>query len=242
MIDASIPLRAGQAGQVNLVQLMQQAQDYKLREAQAQQAQMQVQQQQERRGALVDLMRGAQGGRLPTEGPAFDRYRDADPEGAFEMLRTLDADRRKQVEAGLADMSAAVTWADTPEKWAQVQAHYAQYDPQLAQVPFEQRQSALMRLGQMGQFLKDNARKPMSVEAGGSVVLYDPATGSVAPMIMPNDGSQPAFGGAAPGGVQEGATATNPTTGQKIQFRGGKWVPMGGQPAGATPFDQAFPQ
>lgn len=30
----------------------------------------------------------------------------------------------------------------------------------------------------------------------------------------------------AQGGVAEGATATNPTTGQKIQFRNGQWVPM----------------
>jgi hypothetical protein len=28
---------------------------------------------------------------------------------------------------------------------------------------------------------------------------------------------------ASSGGIQEGATATNPTTGQKIVFRGGKW-------------------
>lgn len=29
-----------------------------------------------------------------------------------------------------------------------------------------------------------------------------------------------------PAAVQEGATATNPKTGQKIQFRGGRWVPV----------------
>ena len=40
--------------------------------------------------------------------------------------------------------------------------------------------------------------------------------------------------------VQEGATATNPSTGEKVQFQGGKWVPMGGQGAPATPFVQAF--
>ena len=39
------------------------------------------------------------------------------------------------------------------------------------------------------------------------------------------------------GGVVEGATATNPTTGEKVQFRGGQWIPMGGAaPAGARPF------
>lgn len=235
MIDASIPLAASQGGQVNLVQLMQQAQDYKLRQAQAEQAQMQTQQQQERRGALVDLMRGAQGGQLPTSGPAWDRYRDADPEGAFEMLKGLDADRRKQVEEGVKDLSSAVQWADTPDKWAQVQAHYAQYDPQLAAVPFADRQSALIRLGQMGEYLKATQPKIMGIEAGGSLAVVDPRTGQPTFTVLPNPGDQQP-GASAGGGVQEGATATNPQTGQKIQFRGGKWVPAGGQPAGSGPF------
>lgn len=30
------------------------------------------------------------------------------------------------------------------------------------------------------------------------------------------------------GGVQEGRTATNPQTGEKLMFRGGQWVPAGG--------------
>lgn len=39
------------------------------------------------------------------------------------------------------------------------------------------------------------------------------------------------------GGAAEGSTATNPTTGEKVQFRGGQWVPVGGAaPAGARPF------
>lgn len=42
----------------------------------------------------------------------------------------------------------------------------------------------------------------------------------------------------AGGGIQEGATATNPQTGQKIIFRNGQWQPMGGQPAGSVPFQQ----
>lgn len=38
-------------------------------------------------------------------------------------------------------------------------------------------------------------------------------------------GAAPAAAPAA-GGVQEGATATNPTTGERIIYRGGQWVPM----------------
>lgn len=40
-------------------------------------------------------------------------------------------------------------------------------------------------------------------------------------------------------GPQEGATATNPKTGQKVQFRGGQWVPMGGAGSSAP---RPFPQ
>jgi hypothetical protein len=42
-----------------------------------------------------------------------------------------------------------------------------------------------------------------------------------APQAAPAAGNAPAQGG----GIAEGATATNPKTGQKIMFRGGQWVP-----------------
>lgn len=35
-------------------------------------------------------------------------------------------------------------------------------------------------------------------------------------------------GGGMASGAQEGATATNPQTGEKLMFRGGQWVPAGG--------------
>ena len=41
------------------------------------------------------------------------------------------------------------------------------------------------------------------------------------------------------GGIAEGATATNPQTGAKIQYRNGQWVPMGG---GASNGTGGFPQ
>lgn len=241
MIDASIPFRASQAGQINLVELMQQAQDYKLREMQVQNAQREQAQQQERQGALVDLMRGAQGGQLPTQGPAFDRYRDADPEGAFKMLGELDERKREEVKAGLADMSAAVQWADTPDKWAQVQAHYGKFDPALAQVPFEQRQAALMRLGQMGEYLKATAPKIMSIEAGGSLAAVDPRTGQPTFTVLPNPGDQ-APGGSVGASIPRGAIdmlRKNPSLAPQFDAKYGQGASktvLGGQPAGTTPF------
>jgi len=48
---------------------------------------------------------------------------------------------------------------------------------------------------------------------GGETRLYQPKIGGVGQTVGQD--------------VQEGATATNPQTGEKVQFRGGQWVPMG---------------
>lgn len=45
-------------------------------------------------------------------------------------------------------------------------------------------------------------------------------------MDLPDVPQPPKAGGKAAGGVQEGATATNPKTGEKVIFKGGKWQPM----------------
>lgn len=73
----------------------------------------------------------------------------------------------------------------------------------------------------MARLLADN----VPVQAGGAVYTNDPLTG-FAPGIVPNPGG--AAAGAPAGGYQEGATATNPQTGEKIIFRNGAWQPMGG--------------
>lgn len=192
MIDASIPLRAGQAGQINLAEMFAQQDAQKARQQD------------------MDMRR---------EDMDWKRQLHAEAQ---------DEQKRKHIEEGLKDMASAVQWADTPEKWAQVQQHYGQYDPQLAQVPFEQREQSLIHLGQMSEYLKANAEKFQSIEAGGSLYGIKP-NGSVREIVRANPGDQQ-FGQAAPqqGGVQEGATATNPQTGQKLRFQGGQWVPMGG--------------
>ena len=137
----------------------------------------------------------------------------------------IDKAKAEAMKEGVKDMAAAVRWADTPEKWAQVQQHYAQYDPQLASVPFEQREGALLKLGQLGEYLEKTQEKFQAIEPGGSLYGISP-DGNVREVVRANPG------GAAPaspvGSVQEGATATNPQTGEKIIYRNGRWEPMGG--------------
>ena len=137
----------------------------------------------------------------------------------------INAEKAKAMKEGVKDMHAAVRWADSPEKWAQVQQHYGQYDPQLASIPFEQREQALLKLGQLGEYLDKNQEKFQAIEPGGSLYGISP-DGNVREVVRANPGN------AAPaspvGSVQEGATATNPQTGEKIIFRNGAWQPMGG--------------
>ena len=222
-IDASIPLQVR-----TLADYIGQNQQNRFRSQQMEEYQRQKEAEREQNASLADLMatRNPNTGAYDTSGPAFQRYSKANPSGAFEMLGKLDEQQRKQTEAGIKDIAAAVQWADTPEKWAVVQQRYGQYDPQLAAVPFQNREQALIQLGQMGEYLKQTKPEIKSIEAGGSLAAVDPRTGRATPLILPNDGSQPACG--ASGGVQEGATATNPQTGEKIMFRGGQWVPVGG--------------
>jgi hypothetical protein len=148
-----------------------------------------------------------------------------------EMAMKLDDRQREQAQKEVADLSSAVRWADTPEKWQQVQQHYGQVGIDLSPYQFEHRERGLMALGQMGEYLKSAPKSEYrSLEPGGS--LIDVSGGNPRVVIAPNDGSQQ-VGAPVQGGVQEGATATNPQTGQKIIFRGGQWVPAGGptQPA-----------
>ena len=139
----------------------------------------------------------------------------------------MDEAKKAAAKAGLEDMHAAVQWADTPDKWAQVQQHYGQYDPQLAAVPFESREAALVKIGQMGKYLDATKPEIRAIEAGGSIAAVDPRTGAPTFTVLPNPGGQ-AAGAPVSDGVQEGATATNPQTGEKIIYRNGQWQPVGG--------------
>lgn len=97
----------------------------------------------------------------------------------------MDAEKAAQVREGLKDLSGAVRWADSPEKWAQVQQHYGQYDPQLASIPFEQREQALLKLGQMTKYLEETAPKFFNITDGGAVVATDAQGGNGRYVVTP---------------------------------------------------------
>lgn len=231
-IDASIPL---QGKQLNLGDIMEQAQQMRFRQTQMDEYERKRRQQAEQGDALSALIADPNG--MKRESPAFQRYAQADPTNAFALLKDMDEQQRKHVEAGTKDLAAAVQWADTPEKWAVVQKFVAQHDPAAAQTPFEHRQEVLIQLGQMGEYLKNTAPKIITPEAGGGAFAYTPGQ-PMQTLIRPNPGDQqmgaPAGAGGQPGGVREGATATNPQTGQKIMFQGGQWVPVGGGAGNGT--------
>lgn len=69
-------------------------------------------------------------------------------------------------------------------------------------------------------------------QGGGAYEVGD--DGTVKILVAPNPGDKSFGSPVGVGGIQEGATATNPTTGQKIIFRGGQWVPLGGGGGNAT--------
>jgi len=75
--------------------------------------------------------------------------------------------------------------------------------------------------------------KTIPYTQGGGVAGYNTATGAVNTIIQPNPGGYQT-GAPVGGGFKEGQTATNPQTGEKVQFRGGQWVPMGGGSGNAT--------
>lgn len=138
-------------------------------------------------------------GTFDTNGPAFQQYAQADPEHALGLLGQLSTQQREAVKAGLSDMYAAVQWADTPEKWAVVQQHYGQYDPKLAAVPFQQREQAIVAVGQMADYLKSTEPKIVPVQPGGSALAVNPHTLETTPLVLPNPGNQPAYAPATGG-------------------------------------------
>lgn len=87
---------------------------------------------------------------------------------------------------------------------------------------------------------KFQAGDNVAMQPGGGVANIRPTFGpdgsfagnTAQVVIQPNTGESAV--GASAGGIQEGATATNPRTGEKIQYRGGQWVPMGGGSGNAT--------
>ncbi len=248
-IDASIPYRAGTAANFSLGDILRQGEESHMRQQQLQIQQQQAARQQEEysrkqvaNSSLADLIKNRRpDGSIDTKSPQFATYADSDASGAYEMLGKLNKEQREHVESGLKDMHSAVQWAQNPQDWERVKQHYAQFAPEIASIPFEQREQALIKIGQLGEYLKATEPKIHSITEGGGLYSVDPRGGQVNTLVSPNDGSH-TLGQPVQGGVTEGATATNPQTGQKIMFQGGQWVPVaGGQtPQASGNFRQGF--
>jgi hypothetical protein len=159
---------------------------------------------------------------------ATDQIAGIDPN----MFLKLSAEQKAAAKERTNDLVSAVRWADTPEKWEQVIDHYGKEGVDLTKYrgQFGMRDRAMLELGKIGEYLSGQPKPEYrTIEAGGS--LIDVSNGNPRVVIAPNDGSQQMGQPAQGGDIQEGATATNPQTGEKIQYRNGQWVPAGGQTA-----------
>jgi hypothetical protein len=167
----------------------------------------------------------SEGGALSQEDAISELY-SVDPDIAMK----LDEHQRAIAKEATSDLANAVRWADTPDKWTQVQEFYKTKGVDLSRYAFEGREQGLMALGKLGEYL-DGAPKPeyRSVEAGGS--LIDVSGGNPRVVIAPNDGSQQMgspvrqAGGPEPGKVING-----------FRYKGGNpndrnsWEPVNGGP------------
>lgn len=150
----------------------------------------------ENKKRLGDLLPGAVHG----DQQAIDQIAGINPE----MFLKLDDRQRQQAQAELSDITGAVRWADTPEKWQQVQQFYASHGHDLSAYPFESRERSLVALGRIGEYLKD-APKPeyKTIEQGGS--LIDVSGGHPHVVIAPNPGGYDTGAPVGGGGIPQGA-------------------------------------
>lgn len=130
-----------------------------------------------------------------------------------------------------------------------------QYDPQWVQqqgvlMKFMSSDEGIEALSTAGKIAVDMGYKPGTPEFNAKATeiwqadaaKYIPVQpgGSVAE-VLPGQAPRYAIGGGQAAGIQEGATATNPQTGEKVIYRGGQWVPMGGGVSNGTGgFQAAF--
>lgn len=188
----------------------------------------QMREQAEKKKRLGDLLPSAMGvpgggigGGLPSQQDAMREIAGLNPE----LFMKLDARQREQAKAELADMTQAVRWADTPEKWAQVQQYYGQKGVDLSGYSVNDRERGMLMLGKLGEYLESAPKMDIrSIEPGGGLYGVDPRTGQVNELVTPNysTGGQPA--------PQQSAAPPPPPPGFVIE--GGQ---SGSAPAGGFP-------
>lgn len=186
--------------------------------------------QREQKSRLADLLPQAAHG----DQGAIDQLWAVDPRIAEHM----DDRQRQKAQSVIGDLSNAVRWADTPEKWQYVQQHYGQSGVDLSQYGFQDRERGLVALNQIGGYLKD-APKPeyRAIEAGGS--LIDVSNGQPHVVIAPNPGGHDTGSPVQGGGPQPGQVIGG------FRYKGGdpndrnSWEQAGGQtgyaPSGGFP-------
>jgi hypothetical protein len=141
--------------QIALSGLLINRNDENLKQQRYQMNQREMQQQDQRQRSLADLLpQAAQGNQQ-----AIDQLYSVDPDVALKM----DDRQREMAKGKVADLSAAVRWADTPEKWQYVQQHYGQEGIDLSPYQFQDREKSMVALGQLGSYL-DGAPKGTALQ------------------------------------------------------------------------------
>ena len=169
-----------QLNQFNLSDIMQNAQAMQARKMQLDQMQRQQTQQQEQQSSLADLVSSrAADGSYDTKGPAFQRFTQANPEGALGFLDKFDAQQHDKIKQRTQLIGEAAQWADTPQKWDTAIDYLAQLYPDLAQYKGrfspETRMAALSAAGQLKEYY--DRTKPVNMAPGNQLV--DPSNGNI---------------------------------------------------------------
>jgi len=164
-------------------------------------------------------------------------YIQGDYEGAAAITGQMGKARQGRLDAAqLATMLAQDTSLTDQQRqmFSMAPDKYFEYATERMKPP--ERTNDYRKYAEMG-YGPDEIAAQMKLDAESGRTKYFPMTenGSLAAVvpgqaprtvIAQNPGDMPM--GAPATVYSEGQTATNPQTGQKIQFRNGQWVPMGG--------------
>lgn len=187
----------------------------------------------------------------PSNDAALEALAGVNPEAAMQFKQQQAQARQQEMEQAKAQLGAHYdsvlkgaqlirqTQPKDQASWDQTLMLARQSGIDISEVPPQFDPNYVQQIVQLADAFKPQERhNPQLVPftQGGGVARYNQQTGQMETLVMPNDGGHAA--GDSVNSVQEGATATNPQTGEKIIFRGGQWQPVGGQ---AAPPPATFP-